>query len=389
VAPTTSSSRLADLVERHHEDLLERYTRFLYDTSVPPSMDRERALDSAADLLRELAVALRDEGETHVRDAELSESAAKHGVQRFELGLDLPTLIREYRGLEDVVFALIEEHPECDVSLRELRVLARFVMGAATRGAEAYSRERDLELDRQAAKHLGFLAHEIRNPLGSIALGLQLAKQAGEVQQSRAVGSVERGIARMQKLVDDALTEVRVRGGGELRRERVDVPAMLSELREECQAELEAKAQRIELDCAKEIHLQADARLLRSALSNLIRNAVKFSRREGTIQVRARTAQGRVIIEVEDECGGLPEGAVQRMFDPFVQSGHDRSGFGLGLAIASQAVRAHEGSLRVHDLPGHGCVFALELPEHPVLEKDDPARNEGGAKPPDASARPA
>jgi hypothetical protein len=106
----------------------------------------------------------------------------------------------------------------------------------------------------------------------------------------------------------------------------------------------------------------ADPRLLRSALSNLIRNAIKFSKPGGTIWLRGKEAQGRVLLEVEDECGGLPKGEVQKLFDPFVQAGQDRSGFGLGLAIAKQAVEAHDGSIRVHDLPGRGCVFVLDLP---------------------------
>jgi signal transduction histidine kinase len=62
----------------------------------------------------------------------------------------------------------------------------------------------------------------------------------------------------------------------------------------------------------------------------------------------------------------LPEGKVQKLFDPFVQTGLDRSGFGLGLAIAKQATQAHGGELRVHDLPEKGCVFVLDLPAEPT-----------------------
>ena len=78
--------------------------------------------------------------------------------------------------------------------------------------------------------------------------------------------------------------------------------------------------------------------------------------------MRAKTSDERVVVEVEDACGGLPEGSVEKMFDPFVQLGKDRSGFGLGLAIAKQAAELHGGGLRVHDLPGRGCVFVLDLP---------------------------
>ncbi len=72
-----------------------------------------------------------------------------------------------------------------------------------------------------------------------------------------------------------------------------------------------------------------------------------------------------MVVEVEDACGGLPEGAEKKIFDPLVQAGVDRSGFGLGLAIAKQAAEAHNGQVRVHNLPGKGCVFLLDLPRSP------------------------
>jgi hypothetical protein len=67
-------------------------------------------------------------------------------------------------------------------------------------------------------------------------------------------------------------------------------------------------------------------------------------------------------VEVEDECGGLPEGKAEELFTPFVQRGADRSGFGLGLAITKHAAEAHHGTVQVSNLPGKGCIFMLSLP---------------------------
>ena len=66
--------------------------------------------------------------------------------------------------------------------------------------------------------------------------------------------------------------------------------------------------------------------------------------------------------DIEDECGGLREGDDQRIFEAFRQAGEDRSGFGLGLAIARQGIEAHAGALAVRNLPGQGCIFAVTLP---------------------------
>ena len=80
------------------------------------------------------------------------------------------------------------------------------------------------------------------------------------------------------------------------------------------------------------------------------------------MELRGRIAEGRAVIEVEDSCGGLPPGKVEEAFAPFVRLDNRQTGFGLGLAIAKQAVDAHGGSIRVQDLPGKGCIFVLELP---------------------------
>jgi signal transduction histidine kinase len=104
-----------------------------------------------------------------------------------------------------------------------------------------------------------------------------------------------------------------------------------------------------------------DIRLIRSAVTNLLRNGVKYSH-AGIVELRSHVANGRIIIEVEDACGGLEPGKVEAAFAPFVRLESDQSGFGLGLAIAKQAVDAHGGSIRVQNLPGKGCIFILELP---------------------------
>jgi len=80
------------------------------------------------------------------------------------------------------------------------------------------------------------------------------------------------------------------------------------------------------------------------------------------VQLRGRVEDGRAVIEVEDCCGGLEPGKIEEAFAPFVRLDQQQSGFGLGLAIAKEAVDAHGGSIRVQNLPGKGCIFVLVLP---------------------------
>jgi signal transduction histidine kinase len=95
---------------------------------------------------------------------------------------------------------------------------------------------------------------------------------------------------------------------------------------------------------------------------NLLQNAFKYTHSEGHVTIRTRAEQGRVFIEVEDECGGIQPGddGLFRAFGD--RKGSDRSGLGLGLSISQRAVTANGGEIHHRDVPGKGCIFTIELP---------------------------
>jgi signal transduction histidine kinase len=114
--------------------------------------------------------------------------------------------------------------------------------------------------------------------------------------------------------------------------------------------------------------IDADPQLLTSAVMNLLHNAFKNTRSGGRVVLRGRAEGQRLLIETEDECGGIPEskGDLFQVFGK--RRGGDQSGLGLGLSIARKAVRAHSGEIRVRNMPGKGCVFTIEVP----LAAEDP-----------------
>jgi signal transduction histidine kinase len=112
----------------------------------------------------------------------------------------------------------------------------------------------------------------------------------------------------------------------------------------------------------KELIVDADRQMLCSAVSNLLQNAFKFSPPNGHVSLTVRADADRVFVEIEDECGGLPDGKIEELFGPFEQRSADRSGLGRGLSISRRAVEAHGGKLTARNLPGKGCVFTIELP---------------------------
>ncbi|HEX5765114.1 MAG TPA: HAMP domain-containing sensor histidine kinase, partial [Woeseiaceae bacterium] len=175
----------------------------------------------------------------------------------------------------------------------------------------------------------------------------------------------DRSMAGMRKLIARSLTDVRTMAKPTARRRIVPVADFIAEI--QLSASLEAR----EHGCAFVVEpvdaslvICVDRELLLSALGNLLQNAFKFTRSHTEVVLKTIAAGDRVLIEVEDSCGGLPAGDVEEMFRPFTQNGHDKSGVGLGLVICRRSVEANGGTLRVRDVPGSGCVFTIELPGH-------------------------
>ena len=112
--------------------------------------------------------------------------------------------------------------------------------------------------------------------------------------------------------------------------------------------------------------IEADRQVLASVVGNLLQNALKFTRPRTTVTLRAGASAGRVLIEIEDQCGGLPSGNVNELFRPFEQRGADRTGVGLGLAFSRWGAEANDGRIYARNLPGLGCVFTVDLPRVPV-----------------------
>ena len=354
---------LAEVLDEHIEEIVQRFADRLYQSIAATALEREAVIDSLRDFLKELVGGLRaDENARRVGAVRAdSPTAREHGRQRFQLGFDVGSVVREYGTLRDIVLEIVEESGQA-FTVAEMRSLSWYLIGGIADAATKYAQERDAELRRQAARHLAFLAHELRNPLASMKLALaKVERDSALPPEHRSAGILRSGLTRLTDLVDQALIEMKLTAGAHLTLEDLDLEPFAQSLQAEVAGDAEEKQLTVELDL-KADRLRADRKYIYSALSNLLRNAVKFTQVGGTIRLRVKKTTDHVIFEVEDQCGGLPEGAMHTLFDPYVQLGQDRSGFGLGLAIAKQAVDAHEGTMRVHDVPGHGCVFVLELP---------------------------
>ena len=207
------------------------------------------------------------------------------------------------------------------------------------------------------------MAHELRNPLSAARAAVQRLRN-NERAVGRATELLERSLRRASDMIDNALSHASIQLGVEPKKERLAVADLLRDIELDAGIDAQARGSDLDIASAGDAVVSADPRLLRSAVFNLVHNALKFSPAGSTVSVRARSTPSGVTIDVADACGGLPPGKADDLFTPLVQRGENRSGFGLGLAIARQAVEAHGGHIGVHDIPGSGCVFTIELGCH-------------------------
>jgi signal transduction histidine kinase len=174
---------------------------------------------------------------------------------------------------------------------------------------------------------------------------------------------LDRSLVSLRNLVDRSLAEVRMSAGLPTHHTLFSLSAFISEV--QLSGLLEADVKGCVLTVSKVdpgLALDADRELVFAAVGNLLQNAFKFTHPGSEVELKAYAAADRILIEVEDRCGGLPAGDVERLFRPFVQADDDKSGVGLGLSIARRSIEATEGVLSCRDLPGTGCVFTIDLP---------------------------
>jgi len=352
---------LPEVIEQHRTEIVERWLDRAYRDIAPRAVPRADVLDELQDVIQQLVRALRRD---IIDDPTTGPGrvARSHGRQRFHAGYDIAAVVREHLVLRDVIFEVVAEsgyRPD----LAEAGSVSKFLFTLLAESASTYAIERDREVSEQAERYISFLAHELRNPLGTARLALNLLRDKGQIADAPAAHGLDRALQKMHDLLDGALTDFAHRRAPRAQRTSVDLAGLLPEVIAESAAEAESKGVSTSIELAAPAEIRADPRLLRSAVSNLVRNAIKFSRPGSEVRVEVKRSEQLTSIAVTDGCGGLPPGSVERLFNPFVQAGADRSGFGLGLAIAQQAAVAHDGAIRVHDLPGQGCVFVLDIPD--------------------------
>jgi two-component system sensor histidine kinase CpxA len=214
------------------------------------------------------------------------------------------------------------------------------------------------------------ISHELRSPLARLYVALGLARQQAGPEQA-ALDRIERETERLNVLIGQLLMLARLESGvTDPVQQRVDLRRLVTDVAEDAAFEAHARGRAVRIVATCDDDVVGDPELLRSAVENVVRNAVRHTR-EGTaveIGMQADTAGAAALVHiwVRDHGAGVPETALPYIFEPFYRVGDSRErlsgGVGLGLTIAHRTVRLHGGSVRAANAPDGGLVVELSLP---------------------------
>jgi two-component system, sporulation sensor kinase E len=209
------------------------------------------------------------------------------------------------------------------------------------------------------------VAHEIKNPLGSLSIHIQLIRKSlqgkGEVEVSfleRHLGVVDEEIERLNKIVVDFLFAVRPM---DVKLREADPGELVASVAEFIKPEAERAGVMIELEVEEGLPLVAlDERLMKQAVLNLVKNALAAMPGGGKLRLVAELADDEVRISVEDSGVGISEEDLPKIFEPYFTT--KENGTGLGLTITFKIVREHDGEIMVTSRSGQGSTFTINLP---------------------------
>ena len=300
----------------HRSDIIAR-TRAKVATRNAPHPPTAELEHGATLFLAQLTDTLRREQETSERptSGEMAQSAIRHGGELRQAGFTVAQVVHDYG---DVCQAVTELAIELKVSISadEFRTLNRCLDEAIAQAVTEHARLRELSLSDRGTERLGFFAHELRNLLSNAMLAFEVLK-GGTVGVGGSTGMLlGRSLVALRDLIDRSLVAVRLEAGLQ-RREHVPLAELMDEVA--LAAPIEARMRGLQLTVTPVKTpgaIDVDRQLITAALANLLQNAFKFSRPNGHVVLRTdtTTATGRVLIDVEDECGGLPQGKAGDLF---------------------------------------------------------------------------
>ncbi len=208
------------------------------------------------------------------------------------------------------------------------------------------------------------VSHELRSPLARLSFATELV--ATEPDRDKALQRIRKEVSRLSTLVGSLIEMTRAEGDPAAG-QRKDFPLdeLIGDLVEDCAVEASARGCRIAYARGEKIALTGDPELIRRAIENVVRNAIRYAPEGSVVRVQAEMDGGCAQVQVADSGPGVPDEEIGRIFQPFYRVDDSRTtatgGVGLGLAIAMRAVKLHNGSIEAKNLRP-GLLVVIRLP---------------------------
>jgi signal transduction histidine kinase len=296
---------------------------------------------------------------------EIGATASKHGHDLLLKGFSVSQVVHDYGDICQSITELAVES-KAAINPEEFRTLNLCLDDAIAGAVTVYGREsQQSSLDGQARignERMGFFSHELRNLVNTATVAFEVLK-TGNVGVGGSTGAViDRSLVALRHLIARSLAEVRLTEGVQ-NMQRLVVSDLIAELTPSALSDAQARGVALIVPAVEQgLAIQGDPHVLSAVIGNLLQNAFKFTRPHTTVTLTAGGSVDRVLIQIHDQCGGLPGDDSEALFRPFEQRGADRTGMGIGLAFSRWGTEANNGRLYGRNLPGEGCVFTVDLP---------------------------
>jgi two-component system sensor histidine kinase CpxA len=209
------------------------------------------------------------------------------------------------------------------------------------------------------------VSHELRSPLARMNVALGIAKQKASPEVATQLERIENEADRLNQMIGRILTLSKLESGAQdYEKEKVDLIDIVASVVDDADFEARPLGKSVHFNGEGTCRVDGNEPLLRSAVENVLRNAVRYTKEGTEVGVAVRQNNGNVKVSIRDHGGGVPEGELKNLFRPFYRVGEARErstgGIGLGLAIADRAIAAHDGTITAKNV-GDGLEIEIGL----------------------------
>jgi signal transduction histidine kinase len=371
--------RLSTFLRDNSEEILLSWDEFAATVAHGgQDLDWHALRDHAAQILKTIADDLdepqsdaeqvaKSRGEQERAEGDADTAAETHADTRIGAGFAIDAMITEYRALRaSVLRKWAASKHGCEPS-DELKQLTRFneaIDQALTESVARYT----AQVRQFTNLFLGMLGHDIRNPLGAIAMATHLLIRRGQVT-AQAAEPIVNGVSRIQEIVDLIVDFTRAQTDGAMPVHLL--PGRLDDVLRNVVAETQMRHPSVPVNLLVENDTQGewDPARVSQLLSNLLENAMTYGKADRPVTVRVAGNPDQVTITIHNEGHAIAAAEQALIFEPRHRGASARQrapqGMGLGLYICREIVKAHAGTLSLRSVEGEGTTFTVALPRRP------------------------